>query len=342
MRAVELVHGAGGPEMIELIEKVIVSRVPPSLRSSLGGVGLEALDDGSYMRIGGSYVVVTSDSYTVKPPFFPGGNIGSLAASGVINDLVVMGARPVAFLDNIVVEEGFPLGELEEVVGSMVDVLRREGVALIGGDFKVMPRGSVDGIVISGTGIGISDVEPIVDAPRPGDALVVTGPVAEHGAVILAAQLGMLEEAKGLASDARPLTNLLPVLRKYRAHVSAARDPTRGGLAAVLNEWARGSNVTLVVDRRSIPVREEVAQFLDALGVDPLNVASEGVAVISVSSEVAEEFVGELRKAGEPAATVIGRVEEGSGPLRGRVVALTEVGGRTLVVPNPLNLPRIC
>jgi len=341
---ITLLHGGGGPETLEIVSRAIVSRVPEILRRAMSGVGLDVLDDGSYIRVGDYYIVFTSDSFTVNPIFFPGGDIGHLAASGVLNDLVVMGARPVAFMDNIVVEEGFPLADLEKVVESMVRVLVENNVALIGGDFKVMPKGSVDKIVIGGFGVGVSSYEPIVDRVEPGDKIVVTGYIAEHGSAILAAQLGMLDSAVGIRSDSKPLVKtVLPVIEKYRAFISAARDPTRGGLASTLYEWVRGTPYTIVIDRSQIPVREEVRLFLDALGIDPLNVACEGVAVLAVKPDVAEEVVDELHKLGEREARVVGEVVEASNDaVKGRVVAVTEIGGRVIVTPNPLNLPRIC
>lgn len=340
---VTTLHGAGGAESWVIVEKLIRGKVPGNLWRVLGGVGLDALDDGSYIVVGDSFIVFTSDSYTVKPIFFPGGDIGGLAASGVLNDLVMMGARPVAFMDNIVVEEGFPLRDLETVVGSMVKTLVDNNVALIGGDFKVMPRGEVDGIVISGFAIGVSVKPPIVDSVKPGDKIVVTNYIAEHGATILAAQLGMLEDAKGLRSDAKPLVKtILPVLEKYRDGVNAARDPTRGGLAATLNEWARSSGLTIIVDRGSIPVRIEVAEFLEMLGVDPLTLASEGVAVLSVRSSIVDDVVEELRRNGENPSVIGEVVEPRSSELAGKVLAVTEVGGLTMIPPNAYNLPRIC
>jgi len=341
-RRVELLHGAGGLETFEIVSKLIARRVPEGLKRTLNGRGLDVMDDGSYIKAGNKYVVFTSDSYTVNPIIFPGGDIGHLAASGVLNDLVVMGATPVAFLDNIVVEEGFEVDLLDKIVESMIRVLVDNNVAVIGGDFKVMPKGSIDKIVISGFGIGLSSYEPIVDEPAPGDKIIVTGNIAEHGSTILAAQLGLLEENKGLRSDSRPLVKtVLPVIQKYRQYIRAARDPTRGGLAGVLNEWVLNKDITIVVDRSLIPVRDEVRGFLEAMGVDPLNVASEGVAVLSVDPSVAEEVVEELVKAGERDARIIGEVIR-TKDLKGRVVARTEIGGLVMVTSNPLNLPRIC
>ena len=247
-------------------------------------------------------------------------------------------------MDSIVVEEGFRLDELQLIVDTMLSILNKFGIALIGGDFKVMPRGSIDRIVITTLGIGIAS-KPIIDANiREGDKIIVTAPIAEHGATILAAQLGMLDKVPGIRSDSRPLIEtVLPVIEKYIDYIHAARDPTRGGLAAVLNEWARISGLAIFIDRASIPIREEVRLFLDAMGVDPLSMACEGVAVLAVAPDVAEDIVKELRRYGEVHASIIGEVKKPSNPLlKGRVIAITEIGGKVLVEAKSINLPRIC
>ena len=343
MDRITIAHGAGGEDSWFIVKKLIVDRIPRSLRRALSGIGLEELDDGASIAVDGKHIVFTTDSFTVNPLFFPGGNIGSLAASGTINDLVVMAAKPIAFMDSIVVEEGFSVDQLREIINSYTSILVKYNIALIGGDFKVMPKGSLDKIVITSVGIGLSR-KPIVDNKlSSGDKIVVTGPIAEHGSVILAAQLGMLDEVKELKSDSKPLIHILPVIEKYIDYIDAARDPTRGGLAATLNEWIHGSNYTIVVDRSLIPIRDEVRFFLDSLGIDPLQVASEGVAVFAIKNDVAEEFTEELKKVGEVHASIIGEVTEPSDSiLRGKVVLKTEVGGKMILRASSLNLPRIC
>ncbi len=341
--SISSIHGSGGFETWDIIFKYIVKKVPKRLWKTMNGVGLDVLDDGSYIRVDDQYLVFSSDTFTVNPIFFPGGDIGHLAASGVLNDLVMMGARPIAFMDNIVVEEGFSLKDLDKIIGSLTKVLIDNNVALIGGDFKVMPRGSVDKIVIGGFGIGVSRYEPVIDKIRPGDKIIVTNYVAEHGSTILAAQLGMLEDVTGLKSDSKPLVKtVLPVIEKYREYIDAARDPTRGGLSIVLNEWVRDTPYTILINRGEIPVRSEVKSFLDALGIDPLNVACEGVAVLAVKEDVVDEIVSLLKKYGENPHVVGEVVSPDNDVVKGRVVAVTEVGGKVIVQPNPLNLPRIC
>ena len=341
---VTLAQGQGGEETWELLASLVFSRV--RVKSVAGGVGLDWPDDGATVPLpDGTHLVVSVDSYTVNPPFFPGGNIGSLAAAGTINDLVVMGARPVAALDTIVVEEGFPLSQLEEIVESMVSTFEKEGVALIGGDFKVMPKGQLDKVVVTTVGLGVAK-RPIVDKPKPGDKLVVTGPVGDHGAVILLVQMGLggaEEISQGLLkSDSKPLTRLLSVLEKHADSVHAARDPTRSGLAGILSEWARSTGTIMVVDSESVPVREPVRRYAEMLGVDPLYLASEGAAVLSVEPGSADAVVEDLRAAGFEEASIIGEVRV-SEKFRGLVVLRTPVGGhRILEPPRGVLVPRIC
>jgi hydrogenase expression/formation protein HypE len=339
---ISLVHGFGGKETYELLDKIIFSKLPLNLKRVEGGVGLEVLDDGAVIRFGDKNVVITLDSYTIKPIIFPGGSIGTLAVSGTINDLVVMGAWPLAFADSIVVEEGFDIELLNKVVDDMLEMLKEFGIPVISGDFKVMPRGALDGIVITAVGIGIAK-NPIIDINiAPGDKIIVTDPIASHGAVILAAQLGMIDKLKGIKSDVKPLIGLLPVIDKYSNYIHAARDPTRGGLAAILNEWARQSGVTIVIEREKVPLEDGVREFLEAIGIDPLTMASEGVAVIAVADSHADSVVEDLQARGFKAA-VIGYVEKPRSEfLKGKVVAITEIGGRTIVDSRGYSLPRIC
>jgi len=344
---VTLAHGSGGVEMSELLEKLVFSKVKPGFRRVSSGIGLDEADDGASIPIPGlGHLVVSVDSYTVNPPFFPGGNIGVLAAVGSINDVLVMGAKPIAILDSIVVEEGFSMRDLQVIVDSMINVLENEGVALIGGDFKVMPRGQVDKIVITTTAIGIAE-NPIVDRPRPGDKILVSDYVGEHGAVILMMQLGLssVEEiSKGLLkSDVKPLTKLMiPLIEKYRECITAARDPTRGGLAGVLYEWAMKTGTLIVIDESKIPIKEPVKRYAESLGVDPLYLASEGVAVLALNPTCAEEVLEYVRKLGFENARIIGEVRE-SELFKGYVAAETTVGGLRVVEPPRGELvPRIC
>ncbi len=329
--------------MLELLSKIILSKIPPHLKATPGGAGVDLLDDGAAIKLGDDlYVVLSMDSYTVSPQFFPGGDLGKLAASGTINDLVAMGARPVAMLDSIVVEEGYPLELLDKITSSLVSVLESCGVALVGGDLKVMPRGQIDGVIITTVGLGVTR-RPILDVDlRPGDKIVVTGYIAEHGATIMAIQQGIDIEELRLESDCKPLIDLLKVLDRYREHIHAARDPTRGGVATVLNEWARETKTLIVIDRANIPVRENVKRFCEMMGVDPLYLACEGVMLLGVDSSVSEEVVAELRAIGFENARVIGEVKR-SDKYPGLVVCKTEAGGLRIIEPLRGELvPRIC
>ncbi len=339
---VRLAHGSGGRETQELLNEVILSLLEEGMKKVEGGVGTDELDDGAAIPIPGGYAVITVDSYTVKPPFFPGGNIGELAASGTVNDLLMMGAKPLVMLDSIVVEEGFPLSDLRRITGSMVDTLKRIGVKLVGGDVKVIPKGGLDGIVITTTGLGFAE-RLIVDSQlRPGDRIIVSGTVGDHGAAILAAQEG-LEVEGDLKSDVAPLHDLMiPLIEEYGPYIHAAQDPTRGGLSQTLNEWASKTGYLLAVDESRIPVREKVRAFTELMGIDPLSLACEGRAVLGVDGDRAEEVLEFLRSLGFGEASIIGEVRE-SERYSGMVVLRTVTGGlRVLEAPSGVIVPRIC
>ena len=336
---ITLAHGAGGYETSELIRKLIVEVF--KIKRIGDGVGLSELDDAATIPIGnGKSIAITVDSYTVKPHFFPGGDIGKLAATGTINDLAVIGAEPIAFMDSIVVEEGFPLEDLKKIINSYKSVLEEYGIALIGGDLKVMPRDSLDGIIISSTGIGLLNDIPLLDSMvKPGDKVIVTGAIGDHGAAILAAQLGI--EEIDVKSDCKPILPAIRIAKKIGG-IRAAKDPTRGGIAMALNEFSSKSNVDIVVYEDSIPVHEEVRALAEMTGIDVYALASEGQALIAVSSDKAEEVVEELRRNGFSEASIIGEARKpiGSKP---RVYLKTMVGGtRLLEAPRGELVPRIC
>lgn len=327
-----------------LLAKLIFNRVEERLKRVEGGVGIDFPDDGAAIPMGdGRYLVVSIDSYTVNPPFFPGGDIGKLAACGSINDVLMMGAKPLAMMDSLVVEEGFPMEDLERIVDSYLSVLKREGVAVIGGDFKVMPRGMIDKIVITTVGIGISERVVLDKDVRPGDRIIVSGFLGDHGATILALQQGIELEEGSLKSDVKALTDLmLPLMERYGEYIHAARDPTRGGLAMTLNDWARDSGTVIVVDGAKIPVREEVAAYAGMLGIDPLYLASEGVAVLAVDGSVANEVLEFIRSLGYDKAEIVGEAKRGE-RYKGFVLYRSEVGGlRILEPPTGELVPRIC
>jgi len=338
-----LKHGSGGVEMTQILERLFFRRVPEDMKVVPGGLGIDWPDDAAALPVDGGYVVVTVDSYTVNPIFFPGGDIGTLAASGTINDVLMLGGRPISVLDSIVVEEGFPVDELERIVDSFLGVLEGEGVRLVGGDFKVMPRGQVDKIVITSVGLGFGKRFIADKSLRPGDKLLVSGYVGDHGATILALQQGLDVSKSGLRSDCRPLTKLmLPLLDRYGEWVHAARDPTRGGLAMTLNDWARASRLLVVLNMDRVPIRPYVSRYAHMLGIDPLSLASEGVALLAVSGEVAEEVLESVRRLGFEDAVIVGEARE-SEKFGGLAVYRSEVGGlRILEPPSGELVPRIC
>jgi len=335
---VQLVHGAGGERMEDLIRRIIL---PTFKIQRVGeGVGLPELDDGASIPIiTEQELVATIDAHTVSPIFFPGGNIGHLAAAGTINDLAVMGARPLALLDAIVVEEGFSTDKLQAIVQSLNQVAESVGVAVIGGDFKVVEKGNIDQIVITTAGIGIAPRGQVVtDAgAKPGDKIIVTGPIAEHGIAILASRVG-IELLGDLRSDVRPIWRAIDAALKVGG-IHAMKDPTRGGLAAALNDIAEKSRVGMLLEEERIPLREPVRAAAELLGVDPLELTCEGVALVIVDPEYADDVLSAIRKTPEGSqAEIIGEVTEGRD-----VLLKTVIGGRRFI-DKPIGepVPRVC
>lgn len=336
---VELVHGGGGEAMADLINRIIVSRVKKG--RIFNGLGLWDLDDGASIPIGDFELVFTSDGYTVEPLFFPGGDIGKLAITGTINDLSVMGARPLAVLDDIIVEEGFLLSDLERIISSMVSVAESLDVAIIGGDFKVMPKGKLDKIIIASTGIGLAEKGRVIrdSGLKPGDKIIVTGTIGEHEIALLSVREGLAFEGN-ITSDLAPLWPLMEKALEIGG-ISAAKDPTRGGLASSLNEMAKKSRVCIWIYEDEIPIRNEVRAACEMLGLDPLYLACEGRAVMGVDAGKAEEVL-EFIKSTEVGrnARIIGEVR--SEPV-GYVVLQTSIGGKRIIEPPVgMPLPRIC
>lgn len=329
-------HGAGG----ELMGRLLSERILPHFKlRAAGPIGLDQLDDGATLDLPPGQAVITTDSHVVKPFFFPGGDIGKLAACGTLNDLAVMGGRPLALTLGLILEEGFSVGDLERILDSVALVLEPLGVALVAGDTKVMGKGELDGIVINTTGIGVAQ-RPISDAGlTPGDAIIVTGPVGDHGFALLAAREDFRLESE-LQSDVVALWPL--VERALRVGgITAMKDPTRGGLAAALNEMARKARVGIEVREVDIPIRDEVRGLAELLGISPLEMACEGRAVIGVAGEQTEALLASLRE--HPLghdAQIIGQATE---KYPGKVILDTGVGGRRfLEMPLGDPVPRIC
>jgi hydrogenase expression/formation protein HypE len=278
----------------------------------------------------------------VSPLFFPGGDIGDLAVNGTVNDLAVSGARPLWLSAGFILEEGFPVADLERIVGSMAAAAERAGVQVVTGDTKVVQRGKADGCYVNTAGVGVIErpVELGVATARPGDAVIVSGPIGEHGITIMLAR-GELDIESEVESDTAPLNGLVERLLDAAPGVRGLRDATRGGVATICNEVARAAGVAVVVDEDSVPVRPDVRGACELLGIDPLYVACEGRLVAVVDGDQVDAAMAALRShpLGEGAA-VIGRVRDDP---PGLVLLKTAFGGTRIVdllVGDPL--PRIC
>ena len=335
---VKLSHGAGGTAMDALIKELFLGGF--TRKQALGGVGLDALDDGASIRVGDREVVLTMDGHTVDPLFFPGGDLGKLAVCGAVNDTVVMGADPVAILDSIIVEEGFPIADLKRLVASMNGAAEEAGVAIISGDFKVMPAGSLDGIVISTAGVGVLRGPRVLDSlAKPGDKVIVTGTVGDHGIALMSVREG-LSFTTELVSDVSPIIETVIAALKI-GKVHAMKDVTRGGLTSALNEFAEKSHVSIWLEDGKIPVKMAVRSASDMLGLDPYEVTCEGKAVICVSQETADAALAAIK------ATPYGVDAEIIGEVKadhpGMVLMKTLVGG-TRIMRQPIGepIPRVC
>jgi hydrogenase expression/formation protein HypE len=285
---------------------------------------------------------MTTDSYIVRPIFFPGGDIGSMAVHGTVNDLAMSGARPLYLSCGFIIEEGLPMATLVRVVNSMRDAAQKCGVSIITGDTKVVDKGKGDGLYINTTGIGVIEHEQTI-LPRnvqPGDAVLVSGDLGRHGMAIMAVREGLQFES-AIESDSAPVHAAVLNLIKAGTEIHCLRDLTRGGLASALNEIAEAAGVKIAVEQKLIPVREEVRAACEILGLDPLQVANEGRFVAFVAAKDAEAALELLRgQDGSANAALIGKVMEHPGPL---VTLKSELGiSRILDMPSGEQLPRIC
>jgi len=333
---IKLEHGGGGSLMRKLLDEVII----PAYRLNRvgGGVGLSEMDDGATIPINGRHIVFTTDTYTVKPLFFPGGDMGRLAVCGTVNDVAVMGATPLALSSAITVEEGFPIDTLKRIVGSMSGTLEEIGIPLIAGDTKVVERGGLDEILINTSGIGIAETVVTDAGLNPGDRIILSGTIGNHELTLLALREGLHLDTP-LESDMAPLWGMISGGLEVGG-ITAMKDPTRGGVSGALNDMARKSGVDIIMREEEIPVKGAVRSASDLLGLDPLELANEGVAVIGVEASRAEAVLEALKrdKYGRDAA-IAGEVAEG----KGRVILETFVGGRRIVrEPVGSPIPRIC
>ncbi len=330
-------HGAGGELMQDLISDIILSNIRNTRVN--GGVGLEDLDDGASIPLGEYEIVISTDGHTIDPLFFPGGDIGKIAVAGTVNDISVMGARPLAIASAMVLSEGFRGEELERIVRSMDAVSEETGVSIITGDTKVMEKDKLDRMIITTTGIGVVKRGEIVrdSGLRPGDMIILTGSVGDHGMALMAFREGFGYDTE-LESDVAPVWKMVEAALSTGG-VTAMKDPTRGGIANALNELAEKSGVGMVVEEERIPVKEEVLAVSEMLGIDPYEVANEGKVIIGVDPEYADEVLDAIRKTrygGE--AQIIGEVNSDR-----HVILETRLGGRRILeAPVADPVPRVC
>jgi hydrogenase expression/formation protein HypE len=348
MERITMAHGAGGTVMNELIKKHVLKH----LGGSAAEVPLEALDDAAVIND----IVLKSDSHAVKPLFFPGGDIGRLAVAGTVNDIAVMGAEPVALTSGLILEEGLTMVDLDRILESMAETCREAGVYIITGDTKVIEKGGLGGCVINTSGIGkrndalernIAQVKKhrsfntrwILDSNlMPGDKIIVSGTLGDHGLAVLSAQEGY-NFGSHIMSDVAPLNRLIIGLLNVGGIV-AMKDPTRGGLSNALNEWSEKSKVGILVHEEKIPIRGDVIAACEMLGIDPLEVGNEGKVLIGVVPQKAEEILAVLKSTKEgKEAQIIGEATDNFW----EVVLETVVGGKRILAP-PIGdpVPRIC
>ena len=332
-------HGSGGRLTADLIERLFYPL--------LANPTLLAADDSAVIPLAelcgsGDELAFTTDAHVVHPLFFPGGDIGRLSVCGTVNDLAMVGAVPVWLAATFILEEGFLTADLERIVRSMREAADEAGVSIVAGDTKVAERGKVDGLYITTTGVGRipSGRRARAANVQVGDAVLVSGPLGDHGIAVLAARGGLAFET-AIRSDTAPLNGLVEAIFASGAEAHALRDLTRGGLAAALNEMAGKSGVAIVLDEERIPVRPEVHAACEMLGFDPLHVANEGKLVAFVPAAQADRTLAAMRATpyGE-GACMVGRVEADP---RGRVLMRTTIGGTRIVdTPSGELLPRIC
>ena len=328
-------HGGGGRLTQELIQELLL----PAFRNK----HLEELHDGAVLAAGQGRLAFTTDSYVVHPYLFPGGDIGSLAVHGTANDLAMCGARPLYISLAFILEEGLPVEHLRRVIGSVRDACREIAMEVVTGDTKVVERGKGDGIFINTTGIGgvLPDVEISPRRVRPGDRVLLSGPIAEHGIAILSVREGIAFESR-IQSDTAHLWPLVSGLLQVGGRaVHVMRDATRGGVAAVANEIARSAGTGILLEEAEIPVREEVRGACEILGLDPLYVANEGVFLAFVSPEAVEFGLETLRR--HPLGQTARLIGEVTADHPGIVRLRTRYGGTRVVdLLSGEQLPRIC
>ncbi len=328
-----LAHGSGSKLSHDLISKVLA---PPIMNPVLA-----RMDDSAVLELSGR-LAFTTDSYVVNPVFFPGGDIGRLAVCGTVNDLSMSGARPVYISLALIIEEGLDIDDLERIMISVKDTAAEAGVQIVTGDTKVVERGKADRLFINTSGIGLIEGDADISGSnaRPGDKLILSGGIGEHGMAVMSRREG-LHLSLPVASDCAPLNHLVSSMLSASKNIHSLRDPTRGGLAATLNEFAKQSDAGIVIEENKIPVHDGVRGACELLGLDPLYIANEGKLVATVAEADAGKVLAAMQKNKYARqAAVIGEV---TGEHRGRVVMKTIIGASRIVdMPVGEILPRIC
>ena len=330
-QTISLAHGDGGELSHLLIQEVFVKAF---------GNNEESKFDAAVLSMPQGKIAVTTDSFVVKPLFFPGGSIGKLAVAGTVNDLAVSGAKPLYLTCGFIIEEGFPLKDLKTIVQHMADEAKKAGVVLVAGDTKVVERGSCDGLFINTTGIGVLQDKAINPSFKEGDAVIISGTLGDHGIAILSAR-GDLGITSPVQSDCATLNHMLERVTTVSNQVRIMRDPTRGGLTTTLVEIAEDFGVTITIEEERIPIKDEVHGACDLLGYDPLYLANEGKAVIIVANEDKEKVLEAIRELPEGQdATCIGIISD---TTKGQLLLETSLGvKRMLHRLSGIMLPRIC
>jgi len=331
---IALDHGSGGEASAELVEKVFL----PFLDNPY----LREFDDSAVVSLNGGRIAMTTDSYVVDPIFFPGGNIGSLAVHGTVNDLCMQGAQPLYLTLGLILEEGLPFQDLRKVMEGVAEASKESGIKVVAGDTKVVSKGHADKIFINTTGIGLipDSINVSVRNARPGDVVIINGSIADHGIAILTRREG-LQFQSSLRSDSAPLNGLVAAILDACPEVHVLRDPTRGGVATALHEIASRSSVAIQLYEEKIPIAAPVRSACEILGLDPLFVANEGKCLAILAKDQAEAVLkGMKRHPYGVSAVVIGEVLEQ--PQR-KVLLKTQIGGtRILSTLTGAQLPRIC
>jgi hydrogenase expression/formation protein HypE len=331
-------HGSGGRMMRELIEGLFL----PELKGGFGRLGSEDsavldLPDGHSGRL-----AITTDSYVVNPIFFPGGNIGDLAVNGTVNDLAMSGATPLYITVGFIVEEGLPMSELLEIVRSMKQAADKANVSIVAGDTKVVDHGKADRIFINTAGVGLvpDGINITAAALVPGDRIIVSGTIGDHGMAVMSKREG-LSFGSEIVSDSAPLNSLVLEMLAVCPEIHALRDPTRGGVASTLNEFASESGVCILLDEKAVPVTDAVRGACEILGLDPLYVANEGKLIASVPQAYADAVLAAMKKNRYGRGSVI--IGEVVPEPKGKVLMRTLIGGTRIVdMLSGEQLPRIC